>query len=158
MAISLPADKYFFHYTTRDSAFGSILPSQTLRLSTYGEMRDPLENQPWDFTFGGYERDDATLQADLEGYDRFEKTANENMDCSHLLSLTIDAEPRPGGEQEPFCRGWARVGMWEQYAEKHRGVCLVFDCDLLAQNLEESKTKVGFAAFYHQAVVYRTGR
>ena len=107
MAISLPADKYFFHYTTRDSAFGSILPSQTLRLSTYGEMRDPLENQPWDFTFGGYgERDDATLQADLEGDDRFEKTANENIrDCSHLLSLTIDAEPRPGESKSHFAEG-----------------------------------------------------
>lgn len=41
----LDPGKYFFHYTTRDAAFGGILLSRRLRLSPYGVMRDPLENQ-----------------------------------------------------------------------------------------------------------------
>ena len=42
---------YFFHYTTRDAAFGHILPTRKLRMSPYSAMRDPLEKQevavPW---------------------------------------------------------------------------------------------------------------
>jgi hypothetical protein len=39
--VPLDPGKYFFHYTTRDAAFGGILPSRSLRLSPYGAMRDP---------------------------------------------------------------------------------------------------------------------
>ena len=160
MVVNLEAGEYFFHYTTRDAAFGGILPNRTLRLSSYGKMRDPLENQPWRFTFTGYgERDDAALTADLRRYAQFEEKANKSIrDCSHLLSLTVDAESQPSGEQEPFCRGWARARMWEQYAENHRGVCLVFDRKHLAQSIEESLTQSGFVAFYHQEVIYDGGR
>lgn len=159
MVVKLEPGKYFFHYTTRDAAFDGILPSGALRLSTYGAMRDPLENQPWRFTFTGYgERDDAQLSADLGAYDKFERRANDGIrNSSHLLSLTIDTQPTDRGEREPFCRGWARARMWEQYAEKHKGVCLVFDRDLLVQSLEEALAKTTFAARYHQPVQY-TGR
>jgi hypothetical protein len=153
-------DKYFFHYTRRDAAFAGILPSGRLRLSTYGEMRDPLENQPWRFTFAGYgERDDATLATDLASYTEFEERANRSIrDCSHLLSLTIDADPTPGHAQEPFCRGWARARMWEQYAEDHQGVCLVFDRERLSQSIEESLVRREFMALYHRPVVYEDSR
>jgi hypothetical protein len=38
-------DDYIFHYTTRDAAFGHIIPERRLRLSPYRRMRDPLESK-----------------------------------------------------------------------------------------------------------------
>lgn len=159
MAVNLESGRYFFHYTTRDAAFGGILPGNDLRLSRYGVMRDPLENQRWRFTFAGYgPRDDARLATDLAEYDEFEQAANDSMrDRSFLLSLTIDTAPAPRKEQEPFCRGWARARMWEQYAENHRGVCLVFDREKLTRCFIEAAERIGAIAQYHQAVIYDGG-
>jgi len=134
--MDLEPDRYFFHYTTRDS-FGGILSERKLRLSPYEKMRDPLENQPWNFTFlsGSGPRDDAALIAEAKTQDRFKDVANKRIKHGcHLLSLTIDAKPRLGSEHELFSRGWARARLWEQYAEKHQGVCLVFDRDQLAKH------------------------
>jgi Protein of unknown function (DUF2971) len=152
----LDRDKYFFHYTARDKAFEGILKEGVLRLSTYGAMRDPLEAQPWRFTFAGYggpdPSDDEALIAHLSEYERFDREVNEGVrDCSHLLSLTIDADPNTAGEQEPFCRGWARARMWEQYAENHCGVCLVFERESLTTAVLGSNPGL---VVYHRPVVY----
>jgi len=154
--IRLDPGKYFFHYTTREAAFGGILPSRRLRLSPYGAMRDPLENQQWHFTFSGRgARDDATVIADDAEQTEFERRANqESRARSHLLSLTIDAEPQPDGERPPFCFGWARARMWEQYAERYRGVCLVFDKERLAQRFAEALEGGTVTRTYHRAVIY----
>jgi Protein of unknown function (DUF2971) len=119
-------------------------------------MRDPFEAQPWRFTFAGYggpdPNDKDALAAQASEYLRFQREFNEGVrDCSHLLSLTIDAEPDVAGEQEPFCCGWARARMWEQYAENHRGVCLVFDREGLTDAVLRSNAGV---AVYNQPVVY----
>ncbi len=153
--VQLDPGKYFFHYTTRDNAFGGILAEGELRLSTYGKMRDPLEAQPWRFTFGGYgprPEDDEALATEVAEYQDFERKVNEGVrDHSHLLSLTIDAEPSDAGEQEPFCRGWARARMWEQYAENHKGVCLIFDRGSLVTAMSRS---VPGLVVYRGAVAY----
>jgi hypothetical protein len=151
----LDTGRYFFHYTTREAAFGGIMAERRLKLATYGRMRDPLENQRWRFTFGGYgprPEDDQALVERLNEYTVFEEELNAGVrDHSHLLSLTVDVEPRPDGEQEPFCRGWARARMWEQYAENHRGVCLAFDKERLAESVGPS---VPDLVVYSQKVIY----
>jgi hypothetical protein len=145
----------FFHYTTREAAFGGIMAEHKLKLATYGRMRDPLENQPWRFTFAGYgprPADEQAMAERLNGYTLFEDELNVGVrDRSHLLSLTVDVEPDPEGEQEPFCRGWARARMWEQYAENHRGVCLAFDKEKLTESLMAS---VSGLVVYAQEVIY----
>jgi hypothetical protein len=50
--------------------------------------------------------------------------------CSKVLSLTIDA-PNYEGDAEIFGRGYSRARMWERYAERHHGVCLMFHRDHL---------------------------
>jgi hypothetical protein len=154
--LGFEADRFFFHYTTREAAFGSILPSRALRLSTYRDMRDPLENQRWRFTFAGRgPRDTFEILDDLEKQTDFEQQANEQTrDRSHLLSLTVDAEESPDGERAPFCFRWARARMWEQYAERHRGVCLAFDRKRLRQRFDEALAGAGAMRLYHQPVIY----
>src|SRR5581483_6101293 len=48
-----------------------------------------------------------------------------------VLGLTIDAEWAANVPEydRRFGMGWARARMWEQYAENHTGVCLVFAKD-----------------------------
>lgn len=154
--VRLDPGKYFFHYTTREAAFGGILPSRSLRLSPYWAMRDPLENQQWRFTFTGRgARDDATVVADVAEQTEFERRANEETRArSNLLSLTIDAEPQANGERPPFCFGWARARMWEQYAERYRGVCLAFDRARLTQRFAEAIRGGVATRTYHRPVIY----
>lgn len=158
MAVNLERDKHFFHYTTRDKAFGGILAERKLRLSTYSQMRDPLENQHWRFTFSGRgARTDIEVLADVAEQTEFEERANkETRNRSHLLSLTIDAQPETEGERErpPFCFGWARARMWEQYAERYQGVCLAFDRDQLIRAFMKAVGDDVFSSLYNQAVIY----
>src|SRR5207342_1639539 len=144
---------YFFHYTTREAAFEHILPAQKLKFSSYAGMRDPLEAR-WNFSAGGWgEFTDEQQRDQAAGYFAFSGFAQEVREQSFLLSLTIDAPPE-SEESEPFCRGWARARMWEHYAEKHAGVCLVFERERLANALSKSLVSQGFSAPHHQPVIY----
>jgi Protein of unknown function (DUF2971) len=121
-----------------------------------GRCATPFENQQWRFTFTGRgARDDATVIADVAEQTEFERRANEETRArSHLFSLTIDAEPQADGERPPFCFGWARARMWEQYAERYRGVCLVFDKERLTQRFAEALEGGTVTRTYHRSVIY----
>lgn len=116
-----------FHYTTREAAFEHILPTGRLRFSRHRDMRDPLEYKEWlipGHTVGGIADD--RLSNLMRG---FHRALAERRGSAHLLSLaTDDAEDF---DREPFWRGWSRGRMWEQYAEDHAGVCLLFNRDAL---------------------------
>jgi Protein of unknown function (DUF2971) len=49
--------------------------------------------------------------------------------------LCLTAEPSERSSQEDFTRAYARPRMWEQYAERHAGACLVFDRAALHETL-----------------------
>jgi len=129
----LDTSNCFFHYTTREAAFGDIIPRRRLRFSTYAQMRDPMENKHWTFPAGYVAKDDEPDDVLERAYFEFHRLADAIFDQAHLLALTVDAEyPRP---DELFGRGWSRARMWEQYAEAHKGVCLLFDRDGLAESI-----------------------
>ncbi len=155
-----PAAQYFFHYTTREAAFEHILPARQLRLSPYESMRDPLENKRWAFPASWFS---TTADDPAEINDRAERTwmefhahANEIRLSAKLLALTIDAHPDEQDEEieECFTRGWSRARMWEQYAEAHAGVCLVFSRDALTEAIVTSLVDQDVAPPYHGAVDY----
>jgi Protein of unknown function (DUF2971) len=109
-----------YHYTSRAAAFEHILPERLLRLGSLATMRDPLENK---------ERAEHLLapaswpEEDVEKLRALERDALAN---TKILSLTVDRPPDPG-VSAAHAWGYARPRMWEQYAENHAGVCLVFD-------------------------------
>ena len=147
-----------FHYTTREAAFSHILPEARLRFSLYRDMRDPLENKSWQFIGEGFgARTDAQIVERIRSLDRFDELANEIRQRSHLLSMSVDAIPVETAETEPFCLGWARARMWEQYAENHRGVCLVFDLAALSEAVGDSLQAQDYAPPYAKRVLYEPG-
>jgi hypothetical protein len=89
-------------------------------------MRDPLENKERaEHLFAPASWSDE----DVEKLRALERDALAN---TKILSLTVD-RPRDPGVSEAHAWGYARPRMWEQYAENHVGVCLVFDRDHIHQ-------------------------
>lgn len=129
-----------YHYTTAESAFEHILPSGRLRMSSYGRMRDPLENRELSFASAS-----ETTPTDAEV--QFLSHAAWHIDRVRrrmlLLSFTIDAKRGYRKRDEPFMRGWARARMWEQYAANHTGVCLIFCRDSVVQAITTSLNAAG---------------
>jgi hypothetical protein len=106
------------HYTTAAVAFEHVLPERRLRMSPYRVMRDPAENK--DIVPGTAFRGD---QPDAEqGWAAAVAGIKRIRDDCRVLSLTRDA-----ADQGVYGSCWARPRMWEQYADVHRGACLVFD-------------------------------
>jgi Protein of unknown function (DUF2971) len=120
------------HYTKGEAAFEHILHDQVLRMSPYARMRDPLENRELAFV-------SATAVDDSQAEDirllHLGELIQQVRNRMVLLSLTADAEDGYGPEHEPFMRAWARARLWEQYAQNHAGVCIVFDRVSLLKDL-----------------------
>lgn len=152
-----PLAECFFHYTTREAAFERIVPSRQLRMSPYDRVNDPREAQPWRF-IGASFPGESPSESDRHGeaYWRFTAEAHEIWGSAKLLALTIDAPVDAGyeGAAAAFGRGWARARMWDQYAEKHAGVCLMFDRDKLTESIRSSLASQGLAAPYCRPVEY----
>jgi hypothetical protein len=91
-----------------------------------------------------------------EVYSRFIEEADVIWKSTKILALTVDAPFDAGyeGSAEPFGRGWGRARMWDQYAEKHKGVCLVFDRAALTARIADSLAAQNLDAPYNGAVQY----
>jgi hypothetical protein len=151
--IDLDTSKCFFHYTTRDAAFGDIVPRRRLRFSSYGRMCDPLENQPWQWIGEWSVSPQHDPRLGENKFMDFNRRARDVFRLAQLLALTKDAD-NYGAEAADFAKGWARARMWEQYSENHGGVCLVFDKERLTELLVRDVAKQLGHPPYHGAVEY----
>lgn len=137
-----PHGASFFHYTTREAAFAHILPTRKMRLRPYRQMRDPLEAKDWNFGLG-YALD-PSQHPDNKYLSEILQLAERVKDQTLLLSMTVDAD---GYGDDPaisvFGRGYARASMWELYAERHAGVCLVFDRSDFTSHFIEQMNEIG---------------
>lgn len=141
----IPRDRYFFHYTTREAAFEFILPDRELRLSPMAAMRDPLESNPLEFGDIGGEGWESGGDPLAEKLARATAAIERMRSKIPMLCLSIDPDPidlDPAIGQHPleatFHRGHSSARMWENYAENHQGVCLLFDRDLLSDAIDRT--------------------
>jgi len=124
-------DEYIFHYTKYDTAINFILKNSNIRLSSLSKVRDPLENKKFhlgykymprykDFKPPKYFLDFDIMEAD-------------SIIEKHILEYS---------KIVCFCRndnnfklhGYQKSRMWEQYADLHSGVCLIFEKEELTKN------------------------
>lgn len=122
-------------------------------------MRDPLEAKD---RYVGV----VPSSADLNAWHRMlEGTHDEvNSRLNHVLkrefkvlSMTADYRGPPDvlrANEAHFGRGYARPRMWEQYAEGHRGVCLLFSRDGLTESVAAQLQ--GLPSSRHGEVRYRS--
>ncbi len=122
------------HYTTRYGALAHIIPSERLRLSPFARMRDPVEAKDAfvPYAFNDPHPPKAEVDALQAGVNRILKHETK------LLSFTLDGVGVNDLRAPPsqFHRGYARPRMWEHYAERHSGVCLLYDEHLVERVVE----------------------
>jgi hypothetical protein len=127
--------EFLYHYTKGSTALSRILANRTIRLGSYVDTNDPKETKSWHFQFGTNEN------RDLGRYRYAELSrwlTDELKRKTKLVCFSMDTQPLTGDHvRDIFNRGFSKPRMWAQYAERHAGVCLVFDRAKLAEKFKE---------------------
>lgn len=118
--------RLLYHYTSA-STLGIIAQYGTLRMGPLREMRDPREFCEWrpsSLTVAG-----TSLDVDQLALAVGELRRNTKIVCfGRDPDPTDDAADAVDRILDPYKgRGFLRPRMWEQYADKHAGACLIFD-------------------------------
>lgn len=121
------------HYTSADTAFEHIIPAKQLRMSPYSLMRDPAENKDLLPGTAFYPKEGVDYE---RGWLEALALIKQERDHMRLLSTTHDVTHYDAARKMFGCC-WARPRVWEQYAEAHKGVCLVFSREALEAALTE---------------------
>lgn len=137
-------DSLLYHYTSLESAC-KILESNSLRLSNLLNVNDPLEfRRPKGFGFNGDDENISKIMTELN------QSLTERENTTRLLCFCQDFfcskedwnnEKSQNKAANLLHKGWARNRMWAQYANNHKGVCLVFDKDEFTKAFEKSRDK-----------------
>lgn len=120
-----------FHYTKISTAIEHIIPSLTLKLSTLVRLSDPNEYLKRFFSYGsGVTHRPTKKDTNLEKYFK----------SCRIVSFCSNNDVKVGDkstENLNYNFGWAKSRMWCQYADGHKGVCLVFDKEKIKRKFEE---------------------
>lgn len=118
-------DRYVYHYTKSTTARDFILKDQSLRLGRFALTNDPKEAKDWEFSALTHQNRDLSSLGNPELSLWFSAALKQN---ARLACFSLDAPTLTGEHvQDILKRGFSRPRMWDQYGDKHRGVCLVFD-------------------------------
>jgi hypothetical protein len=138
---TVPGDQLLYHYTRADTALNDVLPSGALRLTAYRHMRDPLENKEAPSML----RYSDDVDPNALPLSEAQQLIAELRGQMRILSLTMDATEYDDEEVHAFGRGYARPRMWENYADVHTGVCLVFSAGCMTGPFYEQIKRFGAA-------------
>lgn len=117
------------HYTKIETLIEHILPEQKLKLSKLTELNDPLENR--------FKYDDMT-QVGWNGppVHCWEELSHEYQNLANRIKICcFSAE----NMQKPNIQVYKKMRMWAQYAQNHKGVCILFDKEKLISKLSQKE-------------------
>ena len=144
-------DRFIYHYTTRELALTRILVQRRLKVSTFSSTNDPRESKDWEFDLSWRgERGPPNIESHAE----MKRTATDRAKRTVKL-LCMSSDDGVAVEKDPldmFARGFARPRVWAQYAENHKGVCLVFVREALHRTIVDQLG--AHAEIYHGSVDY----
>jgi len=137
------------HYTTKDIALNYILPEKRLRFGQLKCTNDPKESKIR--TGSGRHKESEVLDPNLEGQCFVESLRVHDYEWKVICftasrqKLGDTSPPKFKKDQNQCFNGWNESElsgynhprMWDQYAERHKGVCLVFDGIKLDQMVHE---------------------
>ena len=119
--------KYLYHYTSMDTAINYILYNKTLRFNPLANVNDPMESDPNRWVFKNWEKGNTSETIRDQLSDHF-----KNRTKVVCFSRDIQGDWGPGCCPIDFCaRGHSKPRMWATYGDDHKGVCLIFDRELL---------------------------
>jgi hypothetical protein len=111
-----PMLKYVYHYTKWERLLDIM--ETGLRLGPLAQMNDPRESKDW------------LLNLLIQGQDLTDEAAmvaeEESRNYKRKIRIGSFSLDQPfGAVENQGRRGYARPRMWAQYADNHRGVCIV---------------------------------
>lgn len=136
--------KYVYHYTSWERLLD--IAESGFRLSPLTSMNDPRESKDWFIPLSvsndSLEDDDATV---------FNAAIGSCKEKVRIASFSLD-EPY-GDLANQFRRGFARPRMWAQYAENHKGVCVILDREALDRAIRAKYAAEGLMDSSRQSLV-----
>ena len=131
------------HYTKRDVALEKILYSKKLQLGQFGFTDDPRESKVPVFSIlDDIDNSIHTNKAVLEqrALDAIGSILTEEwkvlcVTCAKTKSRSQNIHKKT--IDDGLSPGYSRPRMWAQYAENHKGVCLIFDGTKLDANIHK---------------------
>ena len=138
--VPVKENQYLFHYTTYSAALG-ILLSQQMRLGPLVNKNDPLEfeNHRGDGrVFHGNPSNEELAKMLSDYINAVDEKERSVRFASFAMDMPFYNPPKDSQENcyNNLSKGWARSRMWAQYADNHKGVCLVFDKESLVKSFE----------------------
>ena len=127
--------KFVYHYTRAETFAERILPSQTLRMGSFQELNDPRESKTWPFKF--YSRSQAGNALFTPSLFH-EATTYVTQRTLVLCCSRDDPSIHTESDDRPVRSGYGHPRMWAQYADRHKGVCLVLNQELLHASIVSS--------------------
>jgi hypothetical protein len=117
------------------TALDHVLPECRLRLSPFESTNDPKETKSWHFSLWSSRYRNEDHETGRKIGVELSATLKQN---TTLACFCTDNAPLSGDHTRDILnRGYCKPRMWAQYADNHRGVCLVFRKDALVQKIAE---------------------
>jgi hypothetical protein len=119
------SDTFLYHYTKATTARDCIFKNRQLRIGSYANTNDPKESRAWEFDLGTNENRDLGKYkiSDMSIWLSAELKQRTNLVCFSRDTATLTGDHL----KDIFNRGFSKPRMWAQYADRHTGVCIVFD-------------------------------
>ena len=115
-------EAYLFHYT-KAAGLAGMLESNSFRMSSLQGLNDPRESKPLNLGFSTMGGTPVPSPAEMGS-----ALKEINLLLKEQVYLgCFTAERDALSDDGDYFRGYARARSWAQYADNHRGACLVFD-------------------------------
>lgn len=142
------SEKYIYHYTSAEKAIQFILKDRTLLLNSISATNDPKESKEWTLSLSTNQ--DPT-PPDFHANSLSKNVSRRLRESAFLACFCTDKSGLSGDHsRDILLRGLSKPRMWAQYADLHRGFCLVFDKEILLQ-----KVKKQFEVVFFGEVTYK---
>jgi hypothetical protein len=144
-------DRFLYHYTSANTAIEYILKNKQLKLGKYINTNDPKETKTWQFSIGTNEN------RDLSGYSLTEISEKFTQALKHKTNLACfsqDEALKGDHTRDIYARGFGKSRMWAQYADNHKGVCLVLEKSAIRKSAEDQFRDERFR-LYGGPVIYK---
>jgi len=119
------ADKFVYHYT-KPQSLAKFLPTGHIRFSRFTCTNDPRECKDWKL---GLWTPEGCKDLTYHEWKLLQIQASRLLrgNC-RLFCATTDDHPAVGtGLDKIYGRGFCKPRMWDQYAARHTGACLIID-------------------------------
>lgn len=137
---------FLYHYTKFKTAI-RIISNNALMFNVFNNVNDPRENKKWGINRFNCDKNHTITINDID-------RINEKLRLKwKVLCMVSDVERNDISViEKEYCRGYSHSRMWAQYAENHKGACLVFDKEKLKKCINQTLSSKGI--LYSGNVVY----